>query len=601
MKLTPEQEVIISSKENLVINAVAGSGKTTTLIAYAKSRPAQANILYMAFNKSVKMEAEQRFKNEGLHNVKVETAHSLAYKSTVFKYGYEVNSNGYSASEIVQMLNISSSGDRHSEYVLANHVLKFAAYFCNSDAQKVSDLDYSLLIKDEKAREFVLEFYASLLQYTRVFLAKMYKAEIAITHDFYLKRFQLDQPRLRYDYILFDEGQDASPAMLHVFLRQNATKVIVGDAHQQIYGWRHAINSLNQVEFKQFDLSTSFRFSAAIADLAEKVVARKELIDEPAQIKIIGKGTHTQLTTKATIARTNLGLLLKAIEYVSEKKAVKKIYFEGNINSYTYADNGTSLYDVLNLSLGKRARIKDSVIQQMKDLDDLEEYINKTDEKQLGMLLEIVKEYGEEIPKRINELKEMHVDNDDRNSAQMIFSTVHRSKGMEYDSVQLVNDFLTENKLKELATEQQIEHDTGRLAEEINLLYVAITRTKSRLIIPESLMPENWKKQSDITVLTEEQSGPKVEIFSEYNSIGKSTSNLVDLARQAAHGQKAYTIESVRQTHKQAYAKWTSELDNELIQLQESGMHVKDLAKHFGRTRGAISSRLKKLSEDIEW
>ena len=72
----------------------------------------------------------------------------------------------------------------------------------------------------------------------------MERAEIPITHEFYLKKFQLQNPQLSYDYILFDEGQDASPVMLDVFLKQKATKVIVGDGHQQIY--LHGVMQLMQ-------------------------------------------------------------------------------------------------------------------------------------------------------------------------------------------------------------------------------------------------------------------------------------------------------------------------------------------------------------------
>ena len=141
--------------------------------------------------------------------------------------------------------------------------------------------------------------------------------------------------------------------MLDVFFKQNATKVIVGDTHQQIYGWRFAVNSLEKAQFKTFYLSTSFRFSQDIADLAMEVLQWKNHINldqaENQATIIKGKGIGKEYKTKAILARTNLGLLLKAIEYVTETKNVKHIYFEGNINSYTYADEGASLYDVLNL------------------------------------------------------------------------------------------------------------------------------------------------------------------------------------------------------------------------------------------------------------
>jgi Flp pilus assembly CpaF family ATPase len=52
MKLTQEQIDIVQSTGNIKINAVAGSGKTTTIIEYAKARPANSRILYLAFIKS---------------------------------------------------------------------------------------------------------------------------------------------------------------------------------------------------------------------------------------------------------------------------------------------------------------------------------------------------------------------------------------------------------------------------------------------------------------------------------------------------------------------------------------------------------------------
>jgi DNA helicase IV len=79
MELTKEQNDIIKSEGNIKINAVAGSGKTTTIVEYARNRPKGSMILYLAYNKSVKLEAIQKFKDKGLDNVKVETAHSLAF------------------------------------------------------------------------------------------------------------------------------------------------------------------------------------------------------------------------------------------------------------------------------------------------------------------------------------------------------------------------------------------------------------------------------------------------------------------------------------------------------------------------------------------
>lgn len=225
MQLTPEQQAVLDINMDLVINAVAGSGKTTTLIEYAKSRLPKSKILYLAFNKTVKTEAIQKFMAAGVTNVKVETAHSLAFDHIVKHSRYKVGAD-YKSYEWSDMLGIKT-GDRHADFILASHVSKFISFFCNSKAAKVQDIRYIDVITDAKAKTFVQNFYSQIEKYTREALAKMDKGEITVTHDFYLKKFQLSHPALAYDYILFDEGQDASAAMLDVFLKQQSIKSLL--------------------------------------------------------------------------------------------------------------------------------------------------------------------------------------------------------------------------------------------------------------------------------------------------------------------------------------------------------------------------------------
>lgn len=583
MQLTGEQMAILQSQGNIKINAVAGSGKTTTLIEYARSRPPSARILYLAFNKVVKQEAAKKFAQHGLHNVQVETAHSLAFKHVVPGRGYKISPHGYKTNEIADILQLSSGSEKHAEFILASHINKFVSLFCNSTAQKVQTLDYLSTIADSKAKSFVQKHHEQLLYYTRLFLSRMDKAEIDIVHDFYLKKFQLSAPVLPYDYILFDEGQDASPAMLEVFLKQHACKVIVGDTHQQIYGWRHAVNSLEQVDFKSYLLSSSFRFGPDIARLAGEVLDLKAHYATHTKVLIEGKGTSEKLQTKAVLARTNLGLLLKAIEYVTESKKIKHIYFEGNINSYTYADDGASLYDVLHLHQGRKLQIRDKLIKGMKDMKELEDYISKTEDMQLGMMVEIVKEYGGRIPHILKSIKDKHVGDEERDKAQMIFTTVHRCKGMEYDAIQLANDFISQEKLEKLNDpKNRNKPHPGKLNEEINLLYVAVTRAKKSIHLPEEFLPEGFPDSPHIHVMR--------------NAIAEKDATDASRNHQQSHEkEKAYDVEQVRSKHSDAYKPWTPELDDELTVLYCEGVHVKDLMKHFGRTRGGILARIKKL------
>ena len=595
MKLTKEQTDIINSTGNIKINAVAGSGKTTTIIEYARTRPADSRILYLAFNKSVKLEAVRKFEEKGLHNVKVETAHSLAYRYIVYQNNYRIKANGYKTNEIAELLNLKGNDEKHTEYIIANHINKFITYFCNSNKNKVQELNYLDTIADDKAKAFVTTFYAYILGQSRLLLSKMNSGEIEITHDFYLKKFQLASPQLPYDYILFDEGQDASPAMLDLFLKQDAVKVIVGDTHQQIYGWRFAVNSLEKANFKSYYLTNSFRFGQDIANLAMDVLKFKTNLEQYKAIPITGNGVSKVHKTQAVLARTNLGLLLKAIEYVTEKK-VKHIYFEGNINSYTYADEGASLYDVLNLYNDKHAMIRDNLIKSMKNMDELEDYIEKTEDVQLGMMVEIVKEYENEIPDLIKSIKAKHVENNDKEKAEIIFSTVHRCKGMEYDTVYLVNDFITKEKIERQSIDKYAAtYDAAKLNEEINLLYVAVTRAKNTLHIPDKMMPKDFSVSPHIVIVKTIEDNVTKTSKTKVGNPPSYKSKSVGKSRNIADKEKTYSVEIVRTSVKEAYRPWTSELDEELTIKYYQGATPKELAKHFNRTVGAIIARVKKL------
>jgi F-box protein 18 (helicase) len=585
MQLTKEQNDIIRSSGNIKINAVAGSGKTTTIIEYAKAKPRSSRILYLAFNKSVRLEAIKKFADKGLNNVTVETAHSLAFKHVVVKNNYKVRGQGYKTYELAELLGIDRLGEKHAEYIVASHINRFVSYFCNSNCRKVKELNYLDVVVDPKAKNFVNAHYDYIQKYTRLFLSKMNQGEIEVTHDFYLKKFQLSNPCLNYDYILFDEGQDASVAMLDVFFRQDATKVIVGDTHQQIYGWRFAVNSLEKADFTTFNLSTSFRFNQDIANLAKEVLQWKELIDYSPDVEISGKGSTGKIKSKAVIARTNLGLLLKAIEYVTEKRTAKNIYFEGNISSYTYAEEGASLYDVLNLYNHNHSRIRDKLLKTMKDLKELEDYIDKTADVQLKMMVEIVKEYGNRIPGIIKRIKEKHIEGDKKEDAEMIFSTVHRCKGMEYDTIHLVNDFITEERIEKLLEDSEMASmNYAQLNEEINLLYVAITRTRNSIHMPGTLLPADFTPSASVHV---------TRVESQEKKTAQKTPQTENL--QTGPNRKKNYMEEVREKHRTAYKPWTQELDDELTEMYCEGVNVKDMAIHFERTKGGIRSRIKKL------
>lgn len=565
MNLTDEQNAIIESSGDVKIHAVAGSGKTSTLVEYAKTRNKNSRILYLAFNRSVRQEAQRRFMNAGAGNVTVETAHSLAFRRIVPACGYQVRPE-YKPWEIKEILNILPiNRDPISALVLAGHIGRLVSLFCAGTVSKVHELDYSLIDHDQTAEVFVKKHRETIIEGARKFLALMHSGKIPVTHEFYLKRYQLSQPRLQYDIILFDEGQDASPVMLDIFLKQeNAVKLIVGDVNQQIYSWRHAVNALAGVDFKSYMLTTSFRFSQRIADLASECLSWKKHLGDFDDIPIHGVGKSTRTKLKATLARTNLSLLRNAVEFLEKRNAPKKIYFEGNYSSYTYASEGASIWDILNLYLDDRTKIRDKLVASMGSFDDLVEYAELSEDTELLTLTDLVRDYGRKLPYYVHKLKEIHLADEHREEAEMIFSTVHRCKGMEYDSIFLENDFIDESKVKKAVVKKEIsQSEVDKIGEEINLLYVAITRTKNRITFPRGLLEADFDA---------------MPVKSRFKK--NSTSSFVN---------------KMRSEHSSAYQPWTEDQDDRLRVMIEMGRSIKEIGTVTCRNSGAIRSRLKKL------
>lgn len=77
---TPEQASIgdsIISGKSVIVNAVAGSGKTTTVLSIAKRMPL-AHILQITYNTALKLEVRKKVSDENLNNLEVHTYHSFA-------------------------------------------------------------------------------------------------------------------------------------------------------------------------------------------------------------------------------------------------------------------------------------------------------------------------------------------------------------------------------------------------------------------------------------------------------------------------------------------------------------------------------------------
>jgi F-box protein 18 (helicase) len=289
-------------------------------------------------------------------------------------------------------------------------------------------------------------------------------------HDGYLKLYQLSRPRLSYDYILFDEAQDANPATTHILLNQPCGKVFVGDRHQQIYQFRGAVNAMNSLKGEQFYLTNSFRFGQRIADAANTVLAVKE---EPRRIKgLKGTGYIGDVYRKdryAVICRTNAMVFDEAVSTYRSKK----IHFMGGIAGYRF----DRLEDGYHLQTGQLDLVRDNYLRSFGAFAELSRVVAETDDPELRNLQHMVLEYGRQIPALIKTIREKAVESPA--DADIIITTAHKAKGAQFTQVKLAEDFIDVADYEDMATSDK--YKPQELEAELNLLYVAATRAVNTL------------------------------------------------------------------------------------------------------------------------
>ena len=129
MKLTDEQKHIIDFDDDIIVEAAAGAGKTST--CFEKTRAmSDKSFLYLAFNRSVAEEARNKFGR----NTKAVTAHGLAWRALNVGQEYELLRGGNLQSNDVQKaLDIETDGPEDFYGLkLASHIRNKFNLFCNS-------------------------------------------------------------------------------------------------------------------------------------------------------------------------------------------------------------------------------------------------------------------------------------------------------------------------------------------------------------------------------------------------------------------------------------------------------------------------------------
>jgi superfamily I DNA/RNA helicase len=521
---TQEQEEIIQydwkDGNRVVVNAFAGTGKTFTILEHIANTPPDQKVLYLAFNNKVVADVSQRvsFGDQAIF----QTYHRMALDFVQQKLGIfgdiQVQSHIVLDEEIWKHL--PQSDDLWKLLVAETLECYFKDEFALEPS--VEHAQVVLHSVSERKKIQLSDTYAmELCNQTRKTWEMIKQSSNYLTFSGIIKWFcscgqeSRDWIKLKCTRIIIDESQDIQAVFMQWLLSLTDMPIMfVGDMHQSIYGWNGAKNAMMAAshQSRMFHLSRSFRFGSEVALLATKLLHAIQEI-APSQ-KIIGN--EDNITTIHTIdypisivptillhtpcvvlCRSNVGIL----ECVSRclLQPSLQICIEGDLKKAA-----SKIEQLLFLSEQERDSLLENIeaIQKENHIQSGQSLLTE-EEKTVMDGLRMIRRLGVSAANELVKRKE---------GQKVSICTVHAAKGLEWDHVFLWNDFpcfhallglggfersgknffcgacqgwCSASKTKELLKKEQKngEHyDEKR--EEIHLLYVALTRARTRLFIP---------------------------------------------------------------------------------------------------------------------
>lgn len=351
---------------NLVVIAVAGSGKTSTLRLLGADRPT-VPMLYVAYNKAIQLDAEGTFTK----NVSCRTAHSLAWGGTVGRYGDRVRKARMGAlpvKDVQQFLNLYrpfTYGVDDDGNALTLEGKELAELVARTIGRFITSADFTITgrhvqrpagLPDEQIKRITDEVLGLA---DRVWddLSAV-RGKLTFNPDIYLKLWQLSKPRLtKYKVIFLDEAQDANRAMADVFERQTHAQLIaVGDPCQptgtmvtvvtgQSRGgrWGYAPTETTQIPIEQIkagDVVVSYNVGKSFLRRSGSVVLG--ISPRPYDGELIAVKTATGETTRYTpnhhcVVRIGQALAGKHVVYLMRRGGDYRVGTTQGV--YTSQDN----------------------------------------------------------------------------------------------------------------------------------------------------------------------------------------------------------------------------------------------------------------------
>jgi len=458
-KLTDEQRKFVTydGKKSIIMSSTAGSGKSFCCVQRLKvllNRGVDPKkIIFFSFTNAAVDELKERVNNK---DIRITTIHSFCFWMLHRMGKFKKVTNFYEFIDWYKKKNEPSSRASEKEKFefdkKISNLYDDADFFdSNISSYKLQTADgikvripdyfiqYSKFLKEERKRDF-----ADILVDVRNLLKE----------NKWLKMF-----KDKYDYLFLDEYQDTSAIQMDILMRLNAKYYyLVGDINQSIYGYSGS--NCNHIEdrlekrrkIERMSLSINFRSAPKIVENSNKFSNLKATpfnsFDGEIQESFVSFDKLIELIKSdeevAVLARTNF--IVKLIEFNMLKRKVPMKYF-----------NYLKPKDIEEIKSGTANRLIKKRVEYI-----LEDFVGTKDD-----LIKFIE------------------DNQNNNS---FVTTIHKSKGKEYNTCIVVNsiseDIIEKNEVKIPDNKKEFytfTSDMENYQEEKNVHYVAISRPKKKL------------------------------------------------------------------------------------------------------------------------
>lgn len=444
------------TNSNLMINALAGCGKTSTLESIERATKTKP-VLYLCFNKKNADEATTRM----LSTTTVRTFNSIGHRIWAASQSQNLKLNSKKSGDILRALIDEAPKRSQSELWACYHevvsgvaLAKALGYVPDGvypNAKRLITKNAFHRMLEERPDDLTSDLIDAVLVRS---IRHSYEGVCDYNDQIYMPAlFGGTFPK--FPLVLVDEYQDLSPVNHALLERLVKHRLIgVGDPHQNIYGFRGAsaggmVQAQAKYSMTSLPLSISFRCPSAIVSHVHWRVPHFKSIREGGEVHEFNRMDASSIGDSCTIiCRNNAPLFALAFRLLAIGRSV---HVAGS-------DIGPRLVGIMK-KLGSLEMTRPQTLSAIDDWLAERQSREAKNAEDLAECMKVFASHGSDLNQAITYAEHLF-----KQTGSIKLMTGHKSKGLEFDDVIHIDPFLC----------SQSEQDK-------NLRYVISTRSKNRL------------------------------------------------------------------------------------------------------------------------